>query len=135
MLSSTPDNCPRGIYSAQRPAEWYNKGCRITLRIAGVVGSRAVSHQVPRAPAQRPGSRLSIIIILFVISPYILSLSSWQEWVCHPDGCELVEFRFRYEALVGVLRRSPIGDRIHLPRLPYQKPRAREGECDVLGAC
>ena len=52
-------------------------------------------------------------------------VTSSLEWVCHPDGCELVEIRFHYEALVGVLRRSPIGDKIQLPRLPYQQPRAR----------
>ena len=45
VLPNTPDNWPQGIYSAERHAEWYNKECIITLRIAGVVWSRAVGHQ------------------------------------------------------------------------------------------
>ena len=54
VLDSTPENYPQGIYSAKRPAEWYNKGCIIKLRIAGVVGSKAVSHQVSRTTDMVP---------------------------------------------------------------------------------
>ena len=54
VLSTTPKNWPQGIYSAKRPAEWYNKGCIIKLRIAGVVGSKAVSHQVSRTTDMCP---------------------------------------------------------------------------------
>lgn len=111
VLSTTPQNWPQGIYTAKRPAEWYNKGCIIKLRIAGVVGSKAVSHQVSRTTDMCP---LGFIPVL---------RRSVQEWVCHPDGCELVEIRFHYEALVGVLQESPNGYRMQLPRLPYQQPR------------
>ena len=54
VLSTTPQNWPQGIYTAKRPAEWYNKGCIIKLRIAGVVGSKAVSHQVSRTTDMCP---------------------------------------------------------------------------------
>ena len=54
VLSTTPPNWPQGIYTAKRPAEWYNKGCIIKLRIAGVVGSKAVSHQVSRTTDMCP---------------------------------------------------------------------------------
>ena len=111
VLSTTPPNWPQGIYTAKRPAEWYNKGCIIKLRIAGVVGSKAVSHQVSRTTDMCP---LGFIPVL---------RRSVQEWVCHPDGCELVEIRFHYEALVGVLRDSPNGYSMQLPQLPYQQPR------------
>ena len=43
---------------------------------------------------------------------------SQEEWVCHPRGCEVVEVRFHDESLVGYLERSPLGQRLMLPRLP-----------------
>ena len=54
LSTNNPHNWPQGIYSAKSPAEWYNKGCIIKLRIAGVVGSKAVSHQVSRSTDMCP---------------------------------------------------------------------------------
>ena len=58
VLPNTPDNWPQGIYSAERHAEWYNKECIITLRIAGVVWSRAVGHQRQDPDSSSPSSSL-----------------------------------------------------------------------------
>ena len=42
---------------------------------------------------------------------------SAEEWVCHPNGCEVVEARFHYRTLAGYLEGSPMGSRFMFPRL------------------
>ena len=73
----------QGIYAARSPAEGYNKGCIIGLRIAGVIGSKAASSNVSRSTNMCPEG-------------FIARLHrSVEEWVCNPLGCEVVSFASR----------------------------------------
>ena len=80
-------NYPQGIYSARWPAETYDIGCQVGLRVGGVIASRAVVRRVAGSPEMCP---LGLIVVLN---------RSVEEWVVHPDGCEIVEIRFQYELL------------------------------------
>ena len=62
VLPTTPENWPQGIYSARRPAEWYNKGCIVTRRIAGVIGSQTISHLISQSTDMCP---LGFILVLW----------------------------------------------------------------------
>ena len=78
-------NWPQGIYSAKSPAASYDIGCQVGLRVAGVISSRAVGSQLAKSPEMCP---LGLIVVL---------KRPVEEWVVHPQGCEIVEVRFHYE--------------------------------------
>ena len=92
--------------SAKSPAETYDIGCQVGLRVAGVIASRAVGHGVAGSPEMCP---MGLIVVLS---------RSAEEWVVHPDGCEIVEIQFHYELLRTYLEQTPLAARMLMPRMP-----------------
>ena len=75
-------NYPQGIYSAKSPANAYDIGCQVGLRMAGVIASKAVGRSLAHSREMCP---LGLIVVLD---------RSVEEWIVHPDGCEIVEIQF-----------------------------------------
>ena len=42
---------------------------------------------------------------------------SVEEWIVHPDGCEIVEIRFHTEMLRTYLEQTPLASRMLMPRM------------------
>ena len=74
--------------------------------MAGVIASRAVGRRVAGSAEMCP---LGLIVVLN---------RSVEEWVVHPDGCEIVEIRFHYELLRTYLEQTPLAARMLMPRMP-----------------
>ena len=73
--------------------------------MAGVIASRAVGRRVAGSPEMCP---LGLIAMLN---------RSVEEWVVHPDGCDIVEIRFHYELLRTYLEQTPLAARMLMPRM------------------
>ena len=43
---------------------------------------------------------------------------SVEEWIVHPDGCEIVEIQFHYEHLRTYLEQTPLTARMLMPQMP-----------------
>ena len=99
-------NYPQGIYSAKSPANTYDIGCQVGLRVAGVIASKAVGRSLAHSREMCP---LGLIVVLD---------RSVEEWIVHPDGCEIVEIRFHYEMLRTYLEQTPLASRMLMPRMP-----------------
>ena len=76
------------------------------LRVAGVIASRAVGRRVAGSPEMCP---MGLIVVL---------KRPVEEWVVHPQGCEIVEVRFHYEMLRAYLEQTPLAARMLMPRVP-----------------
>ena len=92
--------------SAKSPAETYDIGCHVGLRVAGVIASTTVGSQSAKSPEMCP---LGLIVVL---------KRPVEEWVVHPQGCEIVEVRFHYEMLRAYLEQTPLAARMLMPRMP-----------------
>mgnify|MGYP000073414324 CR=1 FL=1 len=69
-------NYPQGIYSARWPAQTYDIGCQVGLRVAGVIASKAVGRSLA---GDVP---LGLIVVLD---------KSVEERIVHPDGAGQAE--------------------------------------------
>ena len=69
---------PDGIYCAKRPAPYYDQGCQVQLRVPGCVIGKSKSRQL--CNALREPLPLGAIAVI---------RRSVEEWVCHPQGCEV----------------------------------------------
>ena len=68
-------NRPQGTYSAKSPAETYDIGCQVGLRVAGVIASKTVGSKLAKSPEMCP---LGLIVVL--------KRPEKEEWVVHPQG-------------------------------------------------
>ena len=78
----------------------------VGLRMAGVIASKAVGRSLAHSREMCP---LGLIVVLD---------RSVEEWIVHPDGCEIVEIRFHYEMLRTYLEQTPLASRMLMPRMP-----------------
>jgi hypothetical protein len=96
MRNPTP-NYPDGIYTIRTASTLRGTyGCVVELHAAGVVASRAVSRALMRSTAMVPLGLIGVIN------------RSVEEWVMHPQGCEIWSVCFHYESLRRVLAESAL---------------------------
>ena len=97
---------PMGIYAyAQRG---YLGACQIRLRVAGVLGSRHPSKRISKMNEMVP---LGFIVVRQCSSSPVYR----DEFICHPNGCEVTTVRFHYQSLIEFLQRSPLAEGMEIP--------------------
>ncbi len=94
---------PNGVYMAREPVSFYDLGCHVVLRVPGVVLSKGVSRRL-----QQPG-------VFVPIGAIAVLERSVQEWICHPEGCQVIRMYFHYAALRAFLGQSPLAQRMQIP--------------------
>ena len=68
-----------GHLLGEKPAQTYDIGCQVGLRVAGVIASKAVGRSLAHSREMCP---LGLIVVLD---------KSVEEWIVHPDGAGQAE--------------------------------------------
>lgn len=104
-MSRFTRHCPNGVYSAATPAHFYDLGCTITLRIAGIFASRAAVKSLIRDNLDVP---VGLICVMN---------RSVRVYAFHPRSSQVVKMTFHMDVLMQVIRSSPIALWMDIPQM------------------